>query len=530
MNSRTLKLLAVALASSLLFSGCANVTQGRVETDSATAAQQIDMQRAQLKNSIVQAEFVRINAQEVRKPFIAGNSQPLAREVAVPEILRKPTPITALFSRNPVDFPVALRQLSEATGLSITATPDALLPPSAFASRAGAAQASPVAAPLRVTLQAQDKQIWAVLDDVARQASVSWRPVEGGAEFYRVETKLFYLSGANQVASTKASLGRAGGTNTAFSSESKTEFEIKDQNLIRGVYQTVEALLSVGGKVTIGSEGQTLVVTDSKAALDRVESYIKEQNKSMSRRVRILVEAIEVVDKDSSEKGVDWSILMRRANDVLTISPIASLVSSQAGGINFFDTNTNSQTNGSSLIVKALNEVGTVVNRSSFPLLVTSGRPVTTAIRTTFNYVDQVQATSVASSTQTAQAPTVAQKDETVGTFLTLTPTAKNDGTIFLSIFFDVTSAGPLTPFTVGSGNSAVTVQQKTIDGSGVIQEVPIRSGQTVVIGGIERQTSQSTGRRLGAGAPILFGGSDSSKVTKTRTVLLVTAVTEEGV
>jgi type II secretory pathway component HofQ len=117
-----------------------------------------------------------------------------------------------------------------------------------------------------------------------------------------------------------------------------------------------------------------------------------------------------------------------------------------------------------------------------------------------------------------------------VGTFVTLVPTAKPDGSIFLSVSFDVTSAAPLVPFTVGAGGSGVTVQQKTIDGSGVIQEVPVRSGQTVVIGGIEQNIMQSTERRLGPNAPIILGGSDSNKITKSRMILLVTAVTEEGI
>lgn len=183
------------------------------------------------------------------------------------------------------------------------------------------------------------------------------------------------------------------------------------------------------------------------------------------------------------------------------------------------------------MVVRALNEVGVVVNRRLFPFLTTSGRPVTQAIRSTFNYVDQVQATSVASSASNTNsiAPTVTQKDETVGTFVTLVPTAKPDGTIFLSLSFDQTSAQPLVPFTVGSASSSVTVQQKTIDGNGIIQEVPIKSGQSIVVGGIESMTSQNTIRRLLPNAPILAGGGDTSRVTKSRLILIVTAQAEEG-
>jgi hypothetical protein len=227
---------------------------------------------------------------------------------------------------------------------------------------------------------------------------------------------------------------------------------------------------------------------------------------------------------------VDWTLIFQRASESLRLTPLSSLTTAQAAGLGYSQLDTNNPFNGSAALIKSLNEVGIVVNRRSFPFLTTSGRPVTQALRTTFNYIDTVQTTSVASSATTATAPTVTQKDETVGTFVTLVPTAKSDGTIFLSVSFDVTSASPLVPFTVGSGSSGVTVQQKNIEGSGVIQEVPVRSGQTVVIGGIEQNVLQSTERRLGPNAPIILGGSDSNKITKSRMILLVTAVTEEGI
>jgi type IVB pilus formation R64 PilN family outer membrane protein len=529
MKSKSTKFVLLPLAALALLTGCSSL-KNDVAASAAIAGDQISASREALRESIVSAEKARVAAQDVNKPFIAGNSMPLAREVAMPEILRKRIPVTALFSREPVDLALASRQLSDATGISITTTSDALLPPAAFAPRIGTTTpGAPIQAPARVMVQAQNLPLWTILDDIARQASVSWRPVPGGAQFYRVETKVFYLSAIPQSATSTASLGRNAGGNALFDSQSKSSFETKDQNLIRGITSTVEAMLSLGGRATVSPENQTLIVTDTKDSLDRVEAFLKEQNKIMSRRVRVLIEAIEVVDKNSSEIGVDWTILYKTASDSLTINPLASLVATQAANLTAVTKDGNGA--GSSALIKALNDVGVVVNRRSFPFLTTSGRPVTQALRSTFSYVDQVQATTVASSTLVSSpAPTVTQKDETVGTFVTLVPTAKNDGTVFLSVSFDITTAQPLVPFQIGTGASAVSVQQKTIDGTGVIQEVPIRSGQTVVIGGIETMTNQSNARRLGADVSLFFGGSNTAKTTKSRMILLVTAVIEEGV
>lgn len=523
------KLSLSCVAGAIVLAGCANAPQV-THRDAQVANEQIAASHAAFREAALLNAKKRLAAQDVQRPYIAGNTRPLAREVAMPDVLRRSVPVVAMYQRGPVDLETALRQISEASGVLVTATADAMLPAAAFSPRIGL-QASPVLAPTRIVVPSEATPLWRLLDDVARQAQLSWRPVPSGAEFFRVETRVFQLAGTPQVASTNASLGRNGGQNQIFESTSKTGFETKDQNQFKGFMSAVDAMLSVGGKAQLANESQTLVVTDTPTNLDRIAAFVDEQNKIMSRRVRVVLEVVEVVDKDSSEFGLDWNIVYGSASRALANASPATLVSEQVGTLSLGPTT--GPFAGSNLVVKALNEVGVVVNRRFFPFLTTSGRPVTQAIRTTFNYVDQVQATSQpAGSTvvTTQQAPTVTQKEETVGTFVTVVPTAKTDGSIFLSISFDLTSAQPLVPFTVGSQGAQVTVQQKTIDGTGFIQELPIRSGQTVLVGGLESQTAQDSQRRLASGAPILFGGSNAAKVNKSRLLLLVTAVSEEGV
>jgi len=524
---KSFHVLCVAATAALV--GCANAPE-ITRRDAKLGTDQISTGHEAFRAAALESEKKRVAGQDVQRPYIAGNTRPLARDVAMPDVLRRPVPVLALYQRGPVDLDTALRQISEASGVLITASADALLPPAAFAPRT-AVQNSPVVPPVRITLPTEPTPLWRMLDDVARQAQLSWRPVHSGAEFFRVETRVFQLAGTPQVANTSASLGRNGGQNSIFESTSKTGFETKDQNQFKGFMAAVDAMLSIGGRAQLANESQTLVVTDTPANLERIAKFVEEQNKIMSRRVRVVLEVIEVVDKDSSEVGVDWNLIYSTASRALTNLTPTSLTGTQAGSLSLGPTT--GPFAGSTLVLKALNEVGVVVNRRFFPFLTTSGRPVTTAIRTTFNYVDQVQATAApqgSSVVTNTQAPTVTQKEETVGTFVTVVPTAKSDNSIFLSLSFDLTSAQPLVPFTVGSSGAQVTVQQKTIDGTGFIQELPIRSGQTVLVGGLESQTAQDNTRRLGSDTPIVFGGSNAAKVTKSRMLLLVTAVAEEGI
>lgn len=518
--------------------GCGTTTpKDLVRAEYTAASDRVSQGHAELRERVEEIERRRLAAQEVQRPFIAGNTLPLAREVSMPEVLRRSVPVLANFQRGPVDIETAMRQLSEAGGIVISVTPDALLPAAAFGPRTGAGSpgAAPMGAPVvsqtRVQFPSVPTPLWQLLDNLTRQASMSWRPMPGGAEVYRVETRVFQLAGTPQVATTSASLGRNNAQGQAFDASSKSSFSTADQNPMRALQVTVEAMLSLGGRSQLSAESQTLVVTDTPASLARVQRFIEEQNKIMSRRVRVVLEVIEVVDREGSDVGVDWSILYESATRALSnVSPTA-LASTQAARLRLGPTT--GVFSGSELVVRALSDVGVVVNRRFFPMVTTSGRPVTQAIRSTFNYIDQVQATTVAAGSTisvTGTAPTVTQKEETVGTFVTMVPTAKADDSVFLSISFDVTTAQPLVPFTVGSSTSSVTVQQKTIDGTGFIQELPVRSGQTVLVGGLESVNSQDAIRRIAPNAPIIFGGANQSRVTKTRMLLLVTAVAEEGV
>ena len=521
-------MLVVAACAVLTLSACAPVMQARTEKDFTDTAALVEANMRKARAAAADEITKRENGQEVRRPYVAGRSIPLTRESQMPEQLRKSMPVTAFFANAPVALAVALNQVSATTSMSIVAQPDALMPASTFAPKT-AATAAQVTAPPTVTLRASETPIWKLLDDIAAQVQAHWRPTPTGAEFFRVETKSFELMTGPQTAATSSSLGKGGGANSAFSSDSKTSYEMKAVNPMDGIKSIVESMLSMGGKFQLANDSQVLLVTDTPEVLARVEEFVRKQNKAMSRRVRMIVEAIEVVAKDNAEFGFDWNLAYNTTTQALSAVSPPTLASQQAGVVNLQQTI--GPFSGSSLVIQALNEVGTVVNRRIFPFVTTSGRPITQALRTTFNYVDQVQTTGVASSTNTIiQAPTVTQKDETVGTFLTLVPTVKADGTVFVTIAYDVTTADPLRPYTVGTGASQVTVQQKTINGAGTIQEVPVRSGRAEIIGGIELTTSQTTSRRMGEGVPIIAGGSNVNARTKAVTVLLVTATVEEGI
>nr|MBF0684619.1 hypothetical protein [Pseudomonas sp.] len=158
----------------------------------------------------------------------------------------------------------------------------------------------------------------------------------------------------------------------------------------------------------------------------------------------------------------------------------------------------------------------------------------THAVRTTFSWIDQVQTTAISTVNDAGvggalPSVSVSQKQETVGQFLTIVPDAQEDGQVLLSVAYDTTVAQPLTSVTFGRGENAVQIQQLTIDGSGSVQQVELRPGQPMIVSGFDRQNSQASSRRLDAGLPMLFGGQERASEARETTVVILTALVEEG-
>lgn len=126
-------------------------------------------------------------------------------------------------------------------------------------------------------------------------------------------------------------------------------------------------------------------------------------------------------------------------------------------------------------------------------------------------------------------AVSVNQKEETVGSLLTLVPDAQEDGQILLSLAYDNTVAQPLKTVTFGDKSNPLQLQQLTIEGNGTVQQLALQPGQPLVVSGFDRRQSESTERRLNPGLPAILGGGDRIQAQRLATVLIITAQVEEG-
>lgn len=537
MRNNLFALSAVSTLAVLTISGCGTY-EGKqdLKTTSSDATQRISAYATDSNNRAREVGANKFTGQDVAAPWLAGKSVPLSKEVSVPPQLRKNVRTTVLSAEcaNAVTLRVVASCITDSTGLAVRVKADAHLPASSFMPRGGAptgpilptapGAASNSAAFSRVfTPEAADIPLSKLLDTVSAVYGVSYRLTPDSAlEFYRLDTRTFRIKSLAQRITSKTT------QSTGFDNNSVTTFEIKDADAIDAIGKTITAMGTMAGTVNVSRETKTVTVTDTPEVLDSVAKYIEDENKRLTRRVTLVVDQIYVSDKDNRDFSLDWNLVYSSLNIVGSNKAPSSLAPETAGVISL--TQNQGRFAGSGLLVKALSEQGLVVQKRSFPLSTQNGAPVSVGLPTIFDYVQEVSFIQTnAGAVNSQAAPSVKQKEEKIGTYLTITPEAQDDGQIIISANFQ-DRTGILTPYTVQLGSNSTTIQQKNIDELSNIVRTVIRIGVPTVIAGLSESIDIGKERRLANGAPIIFGGADALKKQKRSMILVVTAVAEDGV
>ena len=370
-----------------------------------------------------------------------------------------------------------------------------------------------------------------VLDSIALRLGVYWRYDEkiGALLFYRTETKSYVVRTPTQAAEENLQRDIKSANSTL--ADKSTNSSKEEARELAAVVTKLGQFLSRAGVIkSADGAANTIVVTDTKDAQDRIGEFLDAENRQMTRRVRLVFEEITVQRDRLNQGSIDWKILFNslgRGNTasatgvgpLLDAAQAAGSVGASVGSGPFAGTN---------IALSALSQLGSIVNHKSIPLLSQNRRPAKYDTRNTFQYIKDLQQTQ---STSDSSAPTVTvtQDEKTVGTFLTVVPDAQDDGQVLLTIAYDDTRLIEMKKQPLGSRDDQSFVQQTNIGGQGRVQQVMVRPGEQVVIGGYQQSADSSTRRRLDDKAPMLMGGSDASQEQQLLTVVLVTAIPEEG-
>ncbi|MBV6867859.1 PilN family type IVB pilus formation outer membrane protein [Xanthomonas euvesicatoria] len=380
-----------------------------------------------------------------------------------------------------------------------------------------------------------------LFDAVTSRFGLSWRYRSGAVTLYYLDTRFYKLftipsttrtesvtttgsnisSGAQQSGSSGGG-GGGGGAQSGGSAVSTASTTTRiDTDAPKDIEVTIKTMLTPGvGRMTYSPSTGTLVVTDTPENLESIESYVSQENKFRTTSVMLNIELVSMTVSNSSQIGINWNAIyqnLAKNYGIGVASSFATATDAISGSINILEGN--SRFSGSELIVNALAKQGNIISRRNPSTSTLNMKPVAVQLANQEFYVDQV------TSNQTADVGTstsASQSSVTAGFNLNMIPYVLPDNeTILLQLSMNISDLLAIQSKEIGD----ITLESPRLNYQVLSQEVRIRSGETLVLAGLE--SVSMTSDKSGAGSPRfwLFGGGSSTSKRREVLVALITPI-----
>lgn len=378
-----------------------------------------------------------------------------------------------------------------------------------------------------------------VFDQIASAFDLSWRMNGRTLSFDKYVTKTIVFRVSDASTKTQASLssggnstggGASGGGSGVTQGGNTTQtasYEI-NSDVWAEIESGLKTMLPRGSRYTISrTAGVATIATTPRVAKD-VEQWADQMNAILGTTISVEIAAIYITVNDNDNYALDLSALYQAGTQGGVSAGLRGLLPSLSttggsgsvailnpanGGNNF-----NTHFAGSQIF---LNAVSTSQRLADYRTATATGRNgVPMPITLTTNQ-DIVRSLTNAVGLQTGTTSVTAQTSTiNYGFSLTALPRVIAPGVVNVFLSFSANDLTNLQNFQVGDTGS---VELATIDNRTVWTEMPLKSGQTLVMAGTEQEKVNRTDQGLGDTWNFLLGGQKVGGVVKTRLVLLVT-------
>lgn len=381
----------------------------------------------------------------------------------------------------------------------------------------------------------QAKPVSGLLDVVTSRLGLSWRYTDGIISIYYLDTRVFRItaiSSKTTMTSTVASgnqssnsgnssggSGNSGAVEISGGSNQNTEVAIST-HIVADIEKTLKSMLTPLGKLAMSFSTGSVTVTDTPEVLDRIGAYLKAENASLRRMVRINVDML-VVTLDASDRfGIDWNVVYKQlagkygAGLMSNMTPASDSV---VGSFGILDT-AKSEFSGTKLLFEALSKQGTVsvVTTPTINTLNLQPAPLQIAEQQYFVKNSSTTNTPNVGSTSSLELGTI-----TTGFNANVLPFVIDSDNLILQFTASISPRAKIREVS----NGLVKAEAPETSSRTFSQQVALRSGQTVVLSGYE-QTSD-TGGKSGVGEPgfMALGGGFNRTGKREVLVILITPV-----
>gem|GEM_PF-1024850 len=409
----------------------------------------------------------------------------------------------------------AARNIHIATGLPVRVNPDVELSAQLPASNAapfaaldavpGQAVASTVSPNRLINIPLDfSGSLINYLNTIGIQGGVNWDWREGGIYIYRLVTKTFVVSnittGDYSVTDSmnrggSVSSGSTGVVNATGNGNFSSGSSISLQGSIspwKALLAELNTVLSPLGKISVNDSLGSVTVTDTKENVARVEKLVNQENASFGRQVAIEVRVIQVSLSKESQLGVNLGLVYSALNSTQTAAtktlaavPPSTTTSSSAGTLTFSVPDAKSPYSNSNFSLAALNAFGDIVQDTATTLYTTNRVPVMSGNYSTQGFLAQTTPAIGGAVTGGSGVPGLTPGSITVGTFLRVLPTIKENNSILVNLSMDLSSLNKIGNATTGEGATLQQIQWANTTGSKSVVNLFVNQNESVVTVGI---------------------------------------------
>ncbi len=388
---------------------------------------------------------------------------------------------------------------------------------------------------LPITMTLKDVLIEDALNIIFNSADYFYTIKDNILIIKAMETRIFELGQPNVIQEYKTNVGgdilsgisSEGADSTlsgdvSLSSESdKPAFEFWE-----AIESSLRSILQIGD-AAVGSEPQanftinrmtgTVMVTASKKGIEKVQAYILDVKNVLNRQVIIEARIVEVQLSEGLKYGINWTEVgewLGVGTTTLGTNLFAEVVGSSDPSFAFNIT----ENDNLSLVLKALEEQGTVRTLSNPRINIMNGQTAVLSVGRNTTFVSRVESTTETSGSTPVTTFTVDTNSILSGIMFGLVPYINSAGEITMTITPIISDLVSLDAKLIGSGGNSVEIKLPTVDLKEMSTTVKVLNGQLVIIGGLIDKEENLSEDKVPILGDIPFIGAAFRRVEKTQT------------
>lgn len=381
-----------------------------------------------------------------------------------------------------------------------------------------------------------------LLDSATGGLGLSWRydNATGVIKIFYLDTRMFPVYAFNNASVFKAEVrsgmstnagtssggagqsSSSGGSSGESGSNQTTQISMVS-SLLDDIEKNVKSMLSLG-KMSFSRTTGVITITDRPDVLDRVQEYLDEENKRITKNVLVNVEVISVKLTDTSQYGIDWSLVYKQVNGDwgfgLTNTFQGMGTGAVSSSISILDTSS-SPWAGSKAIIKALSQQGRISSYRAPSVTTLNLQAAPIQIGKVKGYL---QSSQISQSANVGSTTSLIPGSITSGFNMSLVPMIMPSDQLLMQMMVNMTGDPDLEEISAGDSK----IQNPSYDTQIINQAVKLRSGQTLVLSGFDQTTVNASKSGTFTPSNFLFGGGGLSDKNRDVLVLMITPIIME--